>query len=201
MERRWILSGTRKPKHHSSNSGLPSSADWPDQSIGCLDFAWPRRLTDSYDVDYQESILGLHSIHHPRQRIRKYPKITEQQSVLVQTTWILGYTSIFLSCRMVSTTMSAPPAVAENPSILDLKDGYGMLLIGVFLSCILYGVSCLQTWAFPYYVHSDDLMALWQLHLLLSVCRFLNLVSICPDVRVLYIVITIPTPGGGGRVL
>ncbi|KAK7060438.1 hypothetical protein VNI00_001203 [Paramarasmius palmivorus] len=39
--------------------------------------------------------------------------------------------------------------IQDNPLIVDLKDSYGCLLIGIFLSCVLYGASSLQ--AFIYF--------------------------------------------------
>ncbi|KAK7060439.1 hypothetical protein VNI00_001204 [Paramarasmius palmivorus] len=43
----------------------------------------------------------------------------------------------------------------DNPIIVDLGDSYGCFLIGIFLSCILYGVSSLQ--AFIYFSRYWDI--------------------------------------------
>ena len=43
--------------------------------------------------------------------------------------------------------MAAP---TENPIILNLTPTYGCMLVGAFLSCMVWGVSSLQTQVYHY---------------------------------------------------
>ncbi|PBK63886.1 hypothetical protein ARMSODRAFT_1023534 [Armillaria solidipes] len=55
---------------------------------------------------------------------------------------------------MANVTTSDCPALTENPIILDITSSYGSLLVGSWLSCVMWGVSSLQV--FIYYMNSGD---------------------------------------------
>lgn len=52
------------------------------------------------------------------------------------------------------------PIPTENPIILNLTNSSGALLIGSFLSCIVWGISSMQTWALLW-IHSGDPYSTW----------------------------------------
>ncbi|KAI0644067.1 hypothetical protein C8Q79DRAFT_127871 [Trametes meyenii] len=48
----------------------------------------------------------------------------------------------------------AAPVVLENPIILNLTESYGPILVGCILSCVVWGISCMQM--FMYYLNYDS---------------------------------------------
>ena len=61
-------------------------------------------------------------------------------------------------------------ALTENPIIVDLTPTYGCMLVGAFLSCMVWGVSSLQTRVQQYL----SLSAIWpNLNTLLVSCTLL----------------------------
>ncbi|OBZ74774.1 hypothetical protein A0H81_05739 [Grifola frondosa] len=55
-----------------------------------------------------------------------------------------------LKLRPVLDKMTAP---ADNPIILNLTDSFGSMLVGQFLSCVVWGINCVQLfWYFSVYV-------------------------------------------------
>ncbi|TFY55790.1 hypothetical protein EVG20_g9188, partial [Dentipellis fragilis] len=56
--------------------------------------------------------------------------------------------------------MASPAApIPENPIVVNVGDSYGCMMVGGFLSCMIWGVSCLQT--FLYYSNYWDIDS-WQ---------------------------------------
>ncbi|KJA22863.1 hypothetical protein HYPSUDRAFT_201929 [Hypholoma sublateritium FD-334 SS-4] len=53
----------------------------------------------------------------------------------------------------MSSMSNATAPIVENPIIVDLSTTYGGVLVGISLSSIIYGISCLQT--FIYSMHCD----------------------------------------------